>query len=369
MSKRLYATTNPGFEDILTDEITDIGGTDLERTKGGVEFSGDPNHIYRSLAELRTANRVLVRLGTVEATTFDELRDKIRQFEWEKYFDSDQKLAIKAHSHRSRLYHTGGIEERIRKGIADRLASDAPKEADSTLDGDQYLLARFDNDRCQLSLAANTTLLHKRGWRQKSGRAPIRETLAAAILELSEWSPGEPLLDPMCGSGTFVIEAARRQLSLPPTCDTNFSARAWPALDENLWREISGETQTSARSANLFGSDISGEMIEIATKNAKRANVGEATSFSQADAAEVQPPVRDPGYVFSNPPYGTRLDIEGKPPHEQLIEQFGQHFDDWRLLLILPSKILPSHAKLMFEEILSFENGGLDVKLWRGVHF
>lgn len=376
MTQRYFAITNPGFEKQLADEIDGIGGRKIEKFEGGVEFDATNRVFYRANYELRTANRIYLRLDEFRARDFPELYRKTRRFNWDRLLGEHNKVYIKGSARKSHLIHTDRIAETVADGLREHFTEDRGKPAPEIVDdkeGAQYVLARISEDRCQLSLDSSGEHLYKRGWRQHAVEAPIRETLAAALLMAADWNPKKPLVDPMCGSGTLLIEGVWMTLRRPPGDMRDFAFQEWGNFRAKLWEDVRAQARRRMRKltdGQCFGFDTNPEAIDAAQHNAELAGVGECITLHQADIAEFEPPTKRPGMVIANPPYGERLESKegSRYVHDVLFERFAQHFRRWKLAVVLPSDITPTHPRLKFAEQVRFRNGGIPVRFWTARH-
>lgn len=377
MTQRYFATTTPGFEDQLADEIDALGGRKLEKTSGGVEFSATQRIFYRMNFELRCANRVYMRLDEFRARDFPELYRKSRRVSWERLLDEGNQVFVRGSARQSHLIHTDRIAETVGEGLREHFEKNlnraAPRLVD-TLDPDtQLVLARLEEDRCQLSLDSSGEHLFKRGWRQHPVEAPIRETLAAALLIRTGWIPRKPLLDPFCGSGTFLVEGAWMVNKRPPGDMRSFAFQRWANYRDSLWEdvvEVARKRHYTLEQVQFYGFDANPEAVDAATKNVEIAGTSAATQISLGDVADLVPPCEERGMIISNPPYGERL-ARGKgkrAAYQILIERFAEHFVGWRMGLVLPAEVEPGHDRLKFKEDLRFQNGGIHVRFWLARH-
>lgn len=377
MTQRYFAITAPGFEKELADEIDAVGGRKIEKLTGGVEFDATNRVFYRANYEVRTANRIYLRVDEFRARDFPELYRKTRRFGWERLLGEKNRVFIKGVGRKSHLIHTDRIAETIADGLREHFEEDLKRPAPTIVDEHdedaQYLLARIHEDRCQLSLDASGDHLFKRGWRQTAVEAPIRETLAAALLIRSGWNRRKPLVDPVCGSGTFLVEGAWMATKRPPGDIREFAFHRWQNFRQPLWDDVVSKAKKRVRSIDevrFWGFDANPEAIDAAQENAKLAGVDACTEFRQADIAEFSAPSDGRGMVVANPPYGERLE-EGAGPKtvwERLVDRFAKDFQGWRLGLVLPADITPSHERLKFKEDLRFQNGGIHVRFWLARH-
>jgi putative N6-adenine-specific DNA methylase len=364
----------PSLERLAERELNALG-IGAEASTGGVNFSGGRAELYRANLHLRTASRVLVRLGGFYAAAFSELRKKASRLPWEAYLRPGQPVAIHATSHKSRLYHSDAVAERIAGAIADRLGQAPVVEKGSDepeTPGSQLIVVRLVRDQCLISLDASGALLHQRGYRLATAKAPLRETLAAAMLLAANWDRAAPLVDPFCGAGTIAIEAALLAKNLAPGRARRFAFMDWPDFDDRLWRRLVDEAEAAAvelPAGAIYASDRDAGAIEAAQANAARAGVAAAIQFSQRAVSDLEPPA-GPGWVVTNPPYGRRLD-EGhdlRNLYARLGQVLRQRCPGWHLAL-LSSDVRLEHALGMdIDEAgrLPLLNGGVRVSLIQG---
>jgi putative N6-adenine-specific DNA methylase len=376
MTQRYFAITAPGFEKQLADEIDAIGGRKIEKPNGGVEFDATNRVFYRANYEVRTSNRIYLRIDEFRSRDLPELYRKVRRYQWERLLGEENRVFIKAVARKSREMHTDRIAESathaLREHFTEDLGRPAPEMVDEKDPQAQYVLVRLNENRCQLSLDASGAHLYKRGWRKSAVEAPIRESLAAAMLIRSGWNPKKPLVDPFCGSGTFLIEGAWMAARRPPGEMREFAFHRWKNFRQPLWDDVvekASKRMRALKDVQLYGFDTNPDAIEAARHNAQTASVTDFTSFKQADIAEFTPPTEYAGMVIANPPYGERLE-EGAATaaYKTLIDRFAEHFERWRLALVLPSDITPSHPRLKFNEEARFKNGGIPVRFWLARH-
>jgi putative N6-adenine-specific DNA methylase len=375
----LFAISSPGLEPYTEQELRDLGHTISDpindtrqiTSRGGVPFIGNLRAIYHSNLHLRTSNRVLVRLGTFYAAAFSELRKKASRLPWEHYLTPGQSIAIRASCHKSRLYHSGAVAERVAGAIADSLGKPArvTKFSEQNLDEPtQLILVRIVRDQCTISIDSSGALLHQRGYRLTTARAPLRETLAAGLLYASEWDPSTPLIDPFCGSGTIAIEAAMLAHGIAPGSRRSFAFMQWPKYDEQLWQELLENAKLTQNPTipTIMASDRDAGAINTAETNAKRAGVAETINFSHQPISAIQP--HGVGWVVTNPPYGRRIS-QGKDLRN-LYAQLGNILrakcPGWQVGILSDDLKLLSQTRLLLDTSLSFDNGGIHVRLGRG---
>ena len=360
---RLFAVTTPGLEPVLTAELQALPGVrELHTLPGGVEFTGDLSTLYRANLWLRSASRVLLRLGQLRAVHFASLRRQVAQLPWEQFASGQVGVSVAATAHHCRLYHSGAIAERIASGIADRGIIVLPEtRADAPA---LHLVVRGQDDVFTISLDTSGELLHRRGYRTQDTGAPLRETLAAGVLQLSGWDGTTPLFDPTCGSGTLVIEAALLAAQRAVGRDRTFDFQSWPTFAPALWTKIKAEADAGARPFQpglLYASDIDPAALTVARQNAARAGVESAITWSVADARRAVVPAGPPGLVLCNPPYGVRL----ASPHRLYRElgRLARSATGWRLG-ILTSVPQLAHAAGLTAPGHSLFSGGLRVALY-----
>ena len=371
------------------------GGGDLQ---GGVAFAGDRAAFYRANLHLRTANRVLMRLGDFPAIGFVELRKRAARLPWERCLVPGQPLSLRVTCHKSRLYHSDAVAERVAGAIADRLGQPPIlRKFDEEEAGipPQLIVVRLLHDHCTISVDSSGELLHRRGYRLATAKAPLRETLAAAMLMASGWDPAAEtpaaLLDPFCGSGTIAVEAAHMALGVAPGLAgrsgagldaglgdrhmRRFAFMEWPDFDPALWGQLVEQAQqlNMQRAAQLAGrlhiaaSDRDAGAIEQAQANAARAGVAEQIEFSRLPVSAVTPCCEN-GWIVTNPPYGLR--VSGTNDVRNLYAQFGNilrtSFRGWQLAVLCNDRQLIGQIGLPLDTSLSLVNGGLAVILARG---
>lgn len=382
----LFAVCAPGLELYTTLELRGCGllpaspdqdyrkkrtpqGTGNER--GGVEFRGRLKAVYLANLTLRTASRVLLRLGEFYAASLPELRHKGGQLEWERFLVPGQPVVIRVTCHKSRLYHSGAVSERIVGAISDRLQQPPPVQSYSEQeDGNpaQLVVVRLYRDTCTISVDTSGELLHRRGYRLGTAKAPLRETLAAGMLLASGWDKTSTLLDPFCGSGTIPIEAALMARGQPPGANRHFTFMDWPNYDPYLWTECLEESIPNPPTSlpPILASDRDTGAIEIALANAERAGVAGDISFSERVISAIEPV--GVGWVVTNMPYGRRVS-----PHKDLRDLYAQFGNvirakcpGWRIGVLSNDLRLLGNIGVMLDTSLSTENGGVPVKFGRG---
>lgn len=335
----LIAPCHFGMEAVLKREIYDLGYDITLVEDGRVTFEGDAEAICRANIFLRTAERVLLKVGKFHAETFDELFEQTKALPWEDYLPEDAKFWVaKASSIKSKLFSPSDIQSIVKKAIVERMKEDYETDWFEE-DGAAYPIRMFlMKDEVTIALDTSGASLHKRGYRTMSSKAPITETLAAALILFTPWKPGRILVDPFCGSGTFPIEAAMIAANIAPGMKREFTAEQWTNLIQpELWQEIRQEAEDMVDTdieTDIQGYDIDGDVIKAARENAKRAGVEHLIHFQQRDVADLHHPKKY-GFVITNPPYGERL--EEKEVLPELYTAIGKAFrglDSWSEYLI-----------------------------------
>lgn len=328
-----------GLEAVLKREIYDLGYEITKVEDGRVTFIGDEEAICRANIFLRTAERVLIQVGRFKATTFEELFQGIKNIPWEEYIPEDGKFWVKkASSINSKLFSPSDIQSITKKAMVERMKQKYRKEWFSE-DGAPYPLRIFIyKDEVTVAMDTSGDSLHKRGYRTMTSKAPITETLAAALIMLTPWRADRILVDPFCGSGTFPIEAAMIAANIAPGMNREFTAEQWTNLiDRKLWYECVQEAEDmvdTSVTVDIQGYDIDGDVVKAARENAKRAGVDHMIHFQQRAVADLSHPKKY-GFIISNPPYGERLEEKADLP--KLYQEIGasyQGLDSWSMFLI-----------------------------------
>ena len=398
--EKLFAVCAPGLEPFTALELNRLGlissaqsceapesvypgGAALTET-GGVSFTGDLKEIYLANLHLRTASRVLVRLGEFYAAAFSELRKKAGRLAWGRYLMPSQPVGIHVTCHRSRLYHSDAVAERIAGAIGDCLGQPPrvmkpdsgesyPNEETNFLS--QLVVVRIVHDLCTISVDSSGELLHRRGYRLATAKAPLRETLAAGMLLASGWDQVSPLIDPFCGSGTIAIEAAMMALGIAPGRARHFAFMGWQDYEPALWDDILDENSLQIEKLKveresqlkIYASDRDAGAIQMAQANASRMGVEQGIEFSCRAVSAIEP--AGSGWVVTNPPYGLR--VSANNDLRNLYAQFGKVLKSkcplWRVAILCNDFQLLRSTGLQFDTSLSLSNGGITVRLARGV--
>ena len=324
----LIAPCHFGMEAVLKREIQDLG-YDVSRVEDGkITFIGDMEAVCYANVFLRSAERILIKIGTVHAETFDELFEGTRALPWEKYIPEDGKFWVaKATSIKSKLFSPSDIQSIMKKAMVERLKKVYHKEW-FTEDGASYpVRVTFMKDEAVIGLDTSGESLHKRGYRKLTSKAPITETLASALILFTPWKKNRILVDPFCGSGTFPIEAAMIAANMAPGMNRSFLADRWTNLiPKKTWYDVMDEAHDVLDlhvDTDIQGYDIDPNVVKAARENAKMAGVDHLIHFQQRPVSELNHPKRY-GFVITNPPYGER--IEEKKNLPQLYREIGEAF-------------------------------------------
>ena len=340
--KKEYTLVAPcffGVEKMLSREIQNLGYEIIKTEDGRVTYKTDEAGIAKSNIYLRCAERVHLKVAEFEAKSFDELFEGTKKINWAKYIPFGAQFPIsKASSIKSKLYSTPDIQSIVKKAVVESLKKSYLETGLLKEDKEKYPIFVFiHKDKVTLTIDTSGTALHKRGYRERANKAPIRETLAAAIMELVPWRPGRTLVDPMCGSGTLLIEAAMKGINMAPGINREFISESWRTMDKKIWWDVRREAYAQVNEDiefKIYGYDIDEEALEIARENAEIAGVADYIEFNYGDATEFTSD-EEYGFIVTNPPYGERL--EDTDTVKMLYKQLGYTFrrlKNWSYYLI-----------------------------------
>jgi putative N6-adenine-specific DNA methylase len=370
MRHDLLATATFGLESLVAAELAGLGFAGARAENGHVRFAGEPGDIARCNIGLRTADRLFVVLAEFAAGDFDALFEGVRGIDWKSVAPRDAAIAVNARSAKSRLVSVPAIQSVAKKAIVASLTGGRPgarlPETGPGLDVEIWLAA----DRASVMLDATGEGLHKRGYRTGAGEAPLRETLAAALVLLSRWQPGRPFADPLCGSGTVAIEAALLGRGIAPGQNRRFAAESWPFVPAEVWRRAREEARAAERPReplDIAASDRDGKVLDIARANAAKAGVADAIRFERRDV-EAFVPSGDFGCIVTNPPYGERLgDLREA---ENLYRAMGRAFrrlDTWSVFVLTAHPEFPKHFGARSTKNRKLYNG--NIRCWLYQYF
>jgi putative N6-adenine-specific DNA methylase len=386
----LFAVTAPGLEPLAAAELAALGIRGVPEP-GGVAWTGPLADAYAANLELRTASRVLARVGDFRARTFFELERHARRLPWARFLAPGRAVRLRVSCRKSKLYHEGAVAQRFLEAIEhtvgatgafekghDDAADEAPERTpDAGTQGDaQLFVIRFLHDRCTVSADTSGALLHQRGYRQAVAKAPLRETLAAAMLRASGWDGAAPLIDPMCGSGTIAIEAALLARRIAPGLASasrearRYALLEWPEHDPAEWERVverARERIRPAAGAPILASDRDAGAIEAARANAERAGVLDDIDFAVRPLSAIEPPagVSVPGWLITNPPYGVRVGESRalRDLYAALGRTARQKLPGWTLALLSADRALERQIGIPLTTALQTRNGGIAVRI------
>jgi putative N6-adenine-specific DNA methylase len=362
----------PGLEPFALSEALALG-LPARVEEGGLGWRGDIRSVLAANVGLRVASRILVRLASFEARSFAELERHARRIPWSGVVEAGATVRFRVTCRKSRLYHSDAVAQRLADAVervvpGTRAIGSSVADEDAAAEPSAQFVVRLFRDRCVISADASGELLHRRGYRLATAKAPLRETLAAALLAASEWDGSAPLVDPFCGSGTIPIEGALLARRMPPGAMRSFAVERWPGVSPALVREVRAGLERGGAGALpgvITGSDRDAGAIESARANADRAGVADSLSLHvQALSALVLPDaVR--GWIVTNPPYGVRVgdsarvrDLWGR-----LGRVLRERAPGWRVTLLSPSPALERQLQLTTRVVAHTSNGGLPVRI------
>ena len=358
----IYLVATPGLEAPLCEEAQELGFSGAKVVEGGVAFEGTWPDVWRANLCLRGATRVLARIASFRAMHLAQLDKRARKVEWHKLLRPDIPVHVEASCKRSRIYHNKAAAQRVATAITEEFG--APIADDATL----RIMVRIEDDLVTLSVDTTGESLHKRGFKEAVNRAPMRETMAAMFLRQCGFKGDEPVLDPMCGSGTFVIEAAEIAAGLNPGRQREFAFEKLATFNDLAWQSLRGTSPRNSPELAFFGSDRDPGAIRMSTENAERAGVSALTKFEQTAIDDLAVPPGPPGLIIVNPPYGTR--IGNKAPLVALYRSLGaklrKEFTGWRVGIITSDQDLARATGLKFREPTPpVLHGGLRITLYQ----
>jgi putative N6-adenine-specific DNA methylase len=367
--QQFFATTAKGVEEVLAGELVRLGVADVAIESGGVRFAGGMEAAYRANLWLRTASRVLMPLAEFACASPEELYQGVRTIPWTQYVTPSMTLAVDCNLRDSALTHSGFVALKTKDAIVDEVRDRCGTRPNiDTKDPDLRVNVRLFRNRCTLSLDCSGTPLDRRGYRLDRHEAPLKENLAAALVELSGWDGSVPFLDPMCGTGTIAIEAALKALRIPPgLLRAGFGFQRWPGFDRGLWERLIEEAREGMLAqlpAPVLGSDISHSAVAMANENARRAGVNELISLGRCEISELNPPP-GPGILIFNPPYGKRLgeEEELKPLYKEIGDVMKKRCKGYTAYLFTGNLELAKSVGLKASRRIVLYNGPIECRL------
>lgn len=357
----MFLVATPGLEAALRAEAAALGFSNPRQVEGGVTINGGWPEVWRANLELRGASRVLARFATFRAMHLAQLDKRARKLPWAAILRPDVAVAVEASCRKSKIYHAGAAAQRVATAIREELGAPIVDKAPLTV------MARIEDDLVTISVDTSGELLHKRGHKEAVNRAPMRETMAALFLSQCGFTGNEPVLDPMCGSGTFVIEAAEIAAGLQAGRSRSFAFEQLASFDRAGWEALRS-TARREPTVRFYGSDRDAGAIEMSKANAERAGVAGLTEFRQLPVGELERPPGPPGLVIVNPPFGTRIGESASlgPLYRSLGSVLRERFSGWRVGLITTEAGLARATALPFlPNGAPVLHGGLRVTLYR----
>lgn len=358
----IFLVATPGFEQTLLEEARARGFKGPKQVPGGVQMHGNWPDVWRANLQLRGASRVLARLGSFRVVHLSQLDKRAHKFPWADTLLPDIPVRVDVTCKKSKIYHQKAAAQRLERAITDTVG--APIDADAEV----CIKARIFNDVCTISLDSSGEGLHKRGHKEALNKAPLRETLAALLLRECGFDGQEPVFDPMCGSGTFIMEAAEIATGLWPGRSRSFAFEQLETFDPEKWQELKNKQTTHETEFSFYGRDRDAGAIERAQANAKRADISQLCHFEKQPISLIRVPEEPTGLVIVNPPYGVRIGEVKKlmPLYQKMGHVLKERFGGWRVGLATTSDQLAKATALPFEDkALTFSHGGLKVKLFK----
>lgn len=365
-SFEIFLATQPGLEALLLDEVIERGFQKPKATGGGVTIWGDWNDVWRANLTLRGASKVLARIGEFRAFHLAQLDKRSRKFPWGDILMPGHAVKVEVVTNRkSKIYHAGAAIERLERAIHEEFGA---KIAESMDEADIIIKTRIDDNNVRLSVDTSGVGLHKRGYKQAMGKAPLRETMAALALRGCGYNGSETVLDPMCGSGTFLIEAAQISRNLMAGQSRNFAFERLASYNAQAVQNLKDNWSPRESSQKFYGSDRNVNVIGFSKDNAKRGGVADMCEFAPLPLSKIERPEGPPGLVITNPPYGAR--IGKKKDLFALYSSFGDvmrdRFKGWRVGIITSDTKLAESTKLPWSKTSPpIAHGGLKVRLFQ----
>ena len=363
----IFLVAAPGHETMLAEEARACRFAKVRVVAGGVTIKGTWPEVWRANLELRGTARILARIGTFKASHLTQLEIRARELAWGRWLRPDMPFRVEVTCARSRIYHTGAAAERIERAIRETLGAPISPEGGSQ-DAEVCIKARIENDLCVVSIDSSGEPLHKRGHKTEVVKAPMRETMAALFLRQCGYDGHEPVVDPMCGSGTFIIEAAEIASGLKPGRSRRFAFEQLATFNAASFAKIRNRETNANPAVRFYGCDRDAGAIRMSRANAERAGITGITEFQQLEIEDLKAPDGPPGLVIVNPPYGAR--IGDKQPLPALYRALGrtllQRCSGWRIGLITSEPNLAQATGLPFKPPADpVLHGGLRVTLYQ----
>ncbi|WP_371846847.1 THUMP domain-containing class I SAM-dependent RNA methyltransferase [Massilia niastensis] len=372
-----------GMEAPLAEELGEIAQQSPtmkvhNQVPGGVHCSGSLIDAYRINLHSRIASRVLMRMGQRSYLNENDIYDLVLEQPWEDYFGPEHTIRVDVTAVKSPLKSLEFTTLKIKDAVCDRFRDQFNRRPSvNTREPDMRIVGFLDQRNFIIYLDTSGEALFKRGWREETGDAPLRENLAAGMLRVAGWKPGVPLFDPMCGSGTILVEAAQMVQGIPPGARRRFAFEKFRDFEREAWQEMKAAIKANPLPAEptIFGSDISGDMVAMTRHNLKIAGILFEVPLKQIEAQHVSPPTAQPGILLTNPPYGERIGVRGDStvPQDEMAVSFysalgttlKQRFAGWTAFLFTADLGLPKLLRLKESRKTPFFNGALECRLFR----
>ncbi|OIK17081.1 RNA methyltransferase [Bacillus sp. MUM 116] len=334
---QIIATSAMGLEALVAKEVRDLG-YECEVENGKITFSGDESAIARSNLWLRTADRIKIKVGEFKAYTFDELFEKTKALPWEKYLPENAEFPVIGKSVKSKLFSVSDCQAIVKKAVVERMKIHYKRNSWFEENGAFFRIeVALLKDVATITIDTSGQGLHKRGYRAEQGEAPLKETLAAALIMLTNWKPDRPFIDPFCGSGTIPIEAALIGQNIAPGFNREFVSESWDWISKKVWEEAREEAESLAnydQPLQIMGSDIDHRMVKMAQENSFEAGFADMIQFKQMQVKDFTTNL-EYGVIVGNPPYGER--IGEKTAVERMYKDMGEvlnKFDTWSIYIL-----------------------------------
>lgn len=369
MSEFFFSPCPRGLEPMLAEELQSLGAADIEITHGGVGYSGDWRLCYRANLESRIATRVMWRVGSGRYRAEEDIYRIAYAATWAKWFTVDDTIRVYVTARHSPLKSLEFVTLRIKDAVCDHFRTVAGRRPSvDTADPVVRIHAYLTRDTVALYVDTSGEPLYKRGFKQAAVEAPLKENLAAGILRLTGWKPGEPLIDPMCGSGTFLIEAGQMALDVAPGLGRSFAFEKLRTFDARVWtalRSAAESRRRAPRPLQIYGADIVGDQLRRARVNLEAAGLANCVSLQRSDFLELSPPAAG-GVLVTNPPYGVRIGEEDALAalYPRIGDVLKQRWSGWRCYFLSADSALPKLVRLKASRRTPLFNGALECRLF-----
>lgn len=377
----IFVICAPGLEPVTGAEMLRIGVKPTKIEAGGISCTGSVQDVMKLNLWLRTASRVVVRIAAFHASTFHELERRAKKIEWKRFVDDRTPVGFRVTCKKSKLYHSDAVAERFAKALTAQIKGVQAGKSDEGDDdenphGDaQQFIVRLFRDDVTVSIDSSGELLHRRGYRLATAKAPIRETLAAGMLLAAEWSGTKPLLDPLCGSGTLAIEAALIARNIAPGGNRSFAFMNWRGFERRGWQLILADSEKRIlpkAGSPIFASDRDDGAVKATRENAERAGVAgdvEVSRKSMTEAIGEVAGLNGGGLLIANPPYGKRIGESTDPRdlYASMGKAVRENLSGWEVVLISNENRLISQLRIPMELLFSANNGGIPVQVVKGI--